>query len=192
MMINEHSILICAGESKQRGKRVVSFSQFLSSRSPNGSTKKTRLFENDDQRRLIEDCPSFSLGIDFNSPVSAKNNDADNMIGMTTPEPTVGGAMSISQISPPRSRRSPSTNNMLEQQMYVYERDTRFMDTVNLNVRTLEFDISSSPFVKRRARLLSTNQRQCQPAHIWHYQLDICKNFKQWLQKVNDKNTCER
>ena len=129
----------------------------MSSRSPNGSTKKTRLFENDDQRRLIEDCPSFSLGIDFNSPVSAKNNDADNMIGMTTPEPTVGGAMSISQISPPRSRRSPSTNNLLEQQMYVYERDTRFMDTVNLNARTLEFDISSSSFVKRRARLLSTN-----------------------------------
>ncbi|KAM3388121.1 hypothetical protein ACQJBY_010722 [Aegilops geniculata] len=110
---------------------------------------------------------------------------------MTTPEPTVGGAMSISQISPPRSRRSPSTNNMLEQQMYVYERDTRFMDMVNLNARTLEFDISSSPFVKRRARLLSTNQRQCQPAHIWHYQLDICKKFKKWLQNVNDKNTCE-
>ena len=82
MMVNEHSIFICAGDSKQRGKRVVSFSQFLSSRSPNGSTKKTRFFENDDQRRLIEDCPSFSLGIDFDSPVSRKNNDADNIIGM--------------------------------------------------------------------------------------------------------------
>ncbi|KAF7106876.1 hypothetical protein CFC21_107579 [Triticum aestivum] len=45
---------------------------------------------------------------------------------------------------------SPTSVDKIIQDYFVYEKDTRFTDIINLNAKTLDFDVSNSPVVKRR------------------------------------------
>lgn len=36
------------------------------------------------------------------------------------------------------------------QDYFVFEKDTRFTDIINLNAKTLDFDVSNSPVVKKK------------------------------------------
>ncbi|XBI15545.1 hypothetical protein VPH35_057945 [Triticum aestivum] len=52
---------------------------------------------------------------------------------------------------------SPTSVDKIIQDYFVFEKDTRFTDIINLNAKTLDFDVSNSPVVKRRT-VSHTNQ----------------------------------
>lgn len=76
-------------------------------------------------------------------------------------------------------------NKFLQHQI-LYEKDTRYEDTINLNAETLDFDVSTSPFKKRRARILGNDSKECCFVEDKKYPADQCESFHQWVTAIND------
>jgi hypothetical protein len=52
---------------------------------------------------------------------------------------------------------SPTSVDKIIQDYFVFEKDTRFTDIINLNAKTLDFDVSNSPVLKKKT-VAHTNQ----------------------------------
>lgn len=88
------------------------------------------------------------------------------------------------QMGEEASNYSPASMNKLLQNFFAFSYDTQLMDDINLNAKTIDFELSTSPFNKRKARLVLV---ECVPTTIVperNYPEAVCSDFHKMVSSI--------
>ena len=74
----------------------------------------------------------------------------------------------------------------------MFQRETRFTYQINLNAKTLDFHVSDSRIVKKKARVICWADKERRVVAPLKYQRAMCIDFHKWLTDNNEKELLER